>query len=55
MLDLPDDEKEKTSNLKQDEPIAEDQEKLEEMRKKLLTEDESRSFLKTTFYSPALK
>ena len=55
MLELPDDEKEKTLTLKRDKSIAKDQKKLEEMRKKLHTEDDSRSFFKTTFYSPALK
>ena len=43
MLELPDDEKEKTLTLKRDKSIAKDQKKLEEMRKKLHTEDDSKS------------
>ncbi|XP_067653820.1 talin-1-like isoform X2 [Haliotis asinina] len=38
--DLPDDEKEKTLTLKRDKSIAKDQKKLEEMKKKLHTDDE---------------
>ena len=46
VLELPDDEKEKTLTLKRDKSIAKDQKKLEEMRKKLHTEDDSKSCLK---------
>ena len=45
VLELPDDEKEKTLTLKRDKSIAKDQKKLEEMRKKLHTEDDSKHFL----------
>uniref|UniRef100_A0A2C9MAD5 FERM domain-containing protein n=1 Tax=Biomphalaria glabrata TaxID=6526 RepID=A0A2C9MAD5_BIOGL len=38
--DLPDDEKEKTLTLKRDKSIAKDQKRLEEMKKKLHTDDE---------------
>lgn len=38
--EMPDDEKEKTLTLKRDKSIAKDQKKLEEMRKKLHTDDE---------------
>ena len=41
--DLPEDEKEKMMTLKRDKTIAKDQKKLEEMKKKLHTDDESRS------------
>ncbi|XP_060579795.1 talin-1-like isoform X4 [Ruditapes philippinarum] len=40
IVELPDDEKEKTLTLKRDKSIAKDQKKLEEMRKKLHTEDD---------------
>lgn len=38
--DLPEDEKEKTLTLKRDKSIAKDQKRLEEMKKKLHTDDE---------------
>ena len=41
--ELPEDEKEKMLTLKRDKTIAKDQKKLEEMKKKLHTDDESRS------------
>ena len=40
IVELPDDEKEKTLTLKRDKSIAKDQKKLEEMRRRLHTEDE---------------
>lgn len=45
MRDLPEDEKEKIMTLKRDKTIAKDQKKLEEMKKKLHTDDESGSFI----------
>ena len=42
MRDLPDEEKEKTLTLKRDKSIAKDQKRLEEMKKKLHTDDESK-------------
>ena len=42
--ELPEDEKEKMLTLKRDKTIAKDQKKLEEMKKKLHTDDESRSY-----------
>jgi talin len=42
IVELPEDEKEKTLTLKRDKSIAKDQKKLEELRKKLHTEDDSK-------------
>ena len=41
VLELPDAEREKTLTLKRDKSIAKDQKKLDELKKKLHTEDES--------------
>ena len=43
MQDLPDEEREKTLTLKRDKSIAKDQKKLDEMKKKLHTDDERTS------------
>ena len=43
MREMTDDEKEKTLTLRRDKSIAKDQKKLEEMRKKLHTDDERTS------------
>ena len=40
---MPEDEKEKTLTMKRDKSIAKDQKKLEEMRKKLHTDDECKN------------
>ena len=40
VLEMPEDEREKTLTMKRDKSIAKDQKKLEEMRKKLHTDDE---------------
>ena len=45
--EMTDDEKEKTLTLRRDKSIAKDQKKLEEMRKKLHTDDE-RTFVSVT-------
>jgi talin len=42
VLEMSDDEKKKTLTLRRDKSIAKDQKKLEEMRKKLHTDDECR-------------
>lgn len=43
MQDLPEEEREKTLTLKRDKSIAKDQKKLDEMKKKLHTDDECES------------
>jgi len=47
--DLPDSEREKTLTLKRDKSIAKDQKKMDEMKKKLHTDDE-RMFSESIFY-----
>jgi len=46
--DLPDSEREKTLTLKRDKSIAKDQKKMDEMKKKLHTDDE-RMFISKSF------
>lgn len=45
VLEMPEDEREKTLTMKRDKSIAKDQKKLEEMRKKLHTDDECMYYL----------
>ena len=45
--DLSDDEKEKTLTLKRDRSIAKDQKKLDEMKRKLHTDDECKTRMRT--------
>ena len=50
--DLSDDEKEKTLTLKRDRSIAKDQKKLDEMKKKLHTDDECKRRMRTFLACP---
>lgn len=50
MREMTDDEKEKTLTLRRDKSIAKDQKKLEEMRKKLHTDDERTSISVTQLW-----
>ena len=45
MLELADEEKEKTLTLRRDRSIAKDQKKLDEMKRKLHTDDERKSII----------